>query len=67
MLGKSWRTSSLGIIAILTAVLGAAKALLDGDPATNVDYPALIATVSAGIGLLKARDNVVTSEQAGAK
>lgn len=62
---KSWRTSAAGIIAIVVAVLGAFQALIDGNPNTNPDWTAVIASVSAGIGLLKARDNVVSSKEVG--
>lgn len=62
----SWRTTLAGIAAILTAGGTALTALADGDPMTNPDWAALIAAVIAGIGLLFARDNKVTSEQAGA-
>jgi hypothetical protein len=30
-MNKSWRTSTLGVVAILTAVLGCIKAILDND------------------------------------
>ena len=63
----SWRTSFLGVLAILSALIGAANALLDGNEATNVDYPTLLAALAAGWGLVHARDNRVTSEEAGAK
>ena len=63
----SWRTTTAGIIAIVISVLGAAQTLLDNDPKTNPDWPSLIAAFTAGAGLLNARDNKVTSEQAGAK
>jgi hypothetical protein len=41
--------------------------MLDSDPATNPDWSVVIATVTAGFGLLFARDNNVSSEEAGAK
>lgn len=59
----SWRTTFAGITTIVIAILGAAKAILDGDATTNPDYPAVIAAITAGLGLIKARDNVVSSEQ----
>lgn len=58
----------------LTAILGAiialavaGKALLDGDPNTNPDWSSLATTLTLAIGLFTARQNSVTSEQAGAK
>ena len=63
----SWKTTAFGVCTIVMALAGAGKALLDGDPATGVDIPMLIAYITTGIGLIMARDNNVTSEQAGAK
>ena len=63
----SWKTTVMGVCAILTAVVGAVKLLVDGDPATNPDWTAVIAAVAAGIGLIAARDNDKTSESVGAK
>jgi len=65
-MGASWRTTTAGIGAILIAVGSALGAQFDNDPATVADWGAVIAAVIAGIGLLFARDNKVTSEQAGA-
>ena len=64
---KSWKTTVAGIAAILTAGGAALTAISDGNPATEPDYAALIAACIAGLGLLFARDNNVTSEDAGAK
>lgn len=64
---KSWRTTSLGIITILAALLGVVKAFIDGDPSTNPDWTLVAAALTSGLGLIKASDNKVTSEQAGAK
>jgi hypothetical protein len=64
---KSWKTSAAGIGAILVAVGSAMTAHFDGDSLTTPDWGAVIAAVIAGIGLLAARDNRVTSESAGAK
>lgn len=61
------RTSAMGIAVIMVVVGGFVKSLLDGDPATVPDYDGTIAAITAGIGLLFARDSNVTSEQAGAK
>lgn len=54
---KSWRTSVAGIAAIAMAVA----------PALGVHIPPEVPAVLAGLGLMAARDNKVTSEQAGAK
>jgi len=63
----SWRTTTAGIGAILIALGSALSAQFDNDPATVPDWGSLIAAVVAGVGLLNARDNKVSSEQAGAK
>lgn len=65
-MGSSWRTTTAGIGAILIAIGSALAAQFDADPATVPDWGAVIAAGIAGIGLLFARDNKVTSEQAGA-
>jgi|TARA_R110000868_G_scaffold223216_10_gene475090 hypothetical protein len=64
---KSWKTSLTGIAAILTAVGAAIMALMDNDPATVIDVAATAAAIMAGVGLIFARDNNVSSEAAGAK
>lgn len=63
----SWKTSAAGIGAVLVAAGSALTAMFDNDPATLPDWGAVIAAVIAGIGLLFARDNKVSSEAAGAK
>ena len=67
IMNNSWRTTTLGIVTILTAVLNGAKALLDGDLSTVPEVGSIITAVTAGIGLICARDHKVTSEEAGAK
>ena len=64
---KSWKTTTLGILTLVGAAVAAAKALLDNDPTTVPNWEAVITAATAGFGLLFARDNNVTSEQAGAK
>ena len=61
---KSWRTSVTGLVSILAAIANAASLMLDDNPNTNADWTATIAAITAGLGLLFARDNKVTSEQA---
>jgi hypothetical protein len=63
----SWRTTTAGIAAIVVAIGTAVGALFDADPLTLPDWGAVAAAVMAGVGLLAARDNKVSSEQAGAK
>jgi hypothetical protein len=56
-LGKNWKTTGLGIAAILTAGGAALTALADGNDATVPDWGALIAAVIAGVGLIFAKDS----------
>ncbi len=53
---KNTKTTLAGVGAILVAVGGALKALFDGDPTTNLDLITTIAAVTAGIGLIWAKD-----------
>lgn len=53
---KNTKTTIAGIGAILVAVGGALKALFDGDPSTNLDLTATVAAISAGVGLIMAKD-----------
>ena len=64
---KSWKTTTAGIAAIVAALATAVGALFDADPLSTPDWGAVAAAVMAGIGLIAARDNGVTSEQAGAR
>lgn len=63
----SWKTSAAGIGAVLVAAGSALTAMFDADPTTVPDWGAVVAALIAGIGLLFARDNNVSSEAAGAK
>ena len=53
---KNTKTTLAGIGAILVAVGGTLKAIFDGDPTTSVDITSTIAAVSAGLGLIMAKD-----------
>ena len=53
---KNTKTTIAGIGAILVAVGGALKALFDGDPSTNLDITTTVAAISAGVGLIMAKD-----------
>lgn len=50
------KTTLAGIGSILAAVGFALKAIFDADPTTNVDIGSTIAAVTAGIGLILAKD-----------
>ena len=64
----SWRTTTCGVLAIVAAAINSvAIPLLDGIPSTQPDWTTFGAVLLAGIGLLFARDNKVSSEQAGIK
>lgn len=66
MLKGSFRTNGAGIGAIVIAIGGIITGLTDSDPKTP-DWTASIAAIIAGVGLLAARDNKVSSEEVGAK
>jgi hypothetical protein len=57
---KSWKTTVLGILGILTLLVSAAKALLDSDPATNLDLSIFIPALFAAVTGLFAKDSNVT-------
>ena len=64
----SWKTTLCGILGILAAAINLiAIPLLDADPVTTANFGGFLAIAVPAIGLLFARDNNVTSEQAGAK
>jgi len=62
----SWKTTTGGVIALLVLLLNAAAAMLDDDPETNPDLNA-IGVAAVAVSALFARDNSVSSEEAGAK
>lgn len=64
---SSIKTTAAGVCAIIAALAGACSALFDGNPSTSPDWASVGAAIMAGIGLISARDNSVSSEQAGAK
>ena len=53
---KNTKTTLAGLGAILIAVGGALRASFDNDPTTNLDIAATIAAITAGIGLIMAKD-----------
>jgi len=64
---KSWKTTTAGLAAIIAAIALAISNHFDGDPATVADWTAAITAFTAGVGLILARDNDTTSEEAGAR
>jgi hypothetical protein len=64
---RSWKTTVLGVGAILVAVGGALVAMFDESAETVVNVEATVAAVMAGLGLIFARDNGVPSEDAGVR
>ncbi len=64
---QSWKTSLSGIFAGLAILLAQAITLTDSDPLTNPEYTQIVAAIGLIVMGLNARDNDVTSEQAGAK
>ena len=62
---KSWKTTLAGVLSIGVAVGSAALAWLK--TGALPDLGAVVAAVTAGVGLLMARDNDKSSEQVGAK
>jgi len=66
-LSGSWRTTLGGAAVILATIANAIRAVTDNDPATNLNFEVLIAGISAGLAMIAARDNKVSSEEAGAK
>ena len=64
---KSWKTTVAGIAGVIAAIATAVQAQFDADPATVPDWAMVGGLLAAGIGLLLARDNNKTSEQAGAR
>lgn len=71
MLNGSWRTTVTGALGLIMAVGAFAKIgydfLVEGKPPTSVDVMFAIGAITRSIGLLAARDDKVTSEEAGAK
>lgn len=63
---KSWRTTTAALLGIVSMIALAVKAMIDGDPSTSPQLEVVIPAVIGQIGLIFARDNVVSSEQAGA-
>lgn len=64
---KSWKTTTVGILTAIGIIAAQLSYLFDTDPQTVFDLQVVFAALGvAGIGFF-ARDNNVTSEEAGAK
>lgn len=61
------KTTAMGILAIIAAIVGAISATIDGNEATIPDWTSVAAALVAGIGLIFARDNNKSSEDVGLK
>ena len=61
---KSWKTTAAGVVGIVVAVGSAALVWLKTGAVP--DFGPVVAAVTAGVGLIAARDNDKTSEQVGA-
>jgi hypothetical protein len=67
MMTKSWKTSLAGIAAVGVVLFAALEMQFDNNPLTVPNWGAVVGAMIAGVGLLFARDNDVSSESAGAK
>lgn len=64
----SWKTSSAAIASIIATILSLVVVpLIDSDESTKPQYAEAVSIISAGVGLLFARDNNKTSEDIGLK
>lgn len=64
-IGPSWRTTVAGIVTLVLAVVLIVLASTSKRELSAVEIGLIGALVPAGLGLLTARDNTVTSEQVG--
>lgn len=49
----SWKTTTLGVMTILSAIAGATTKYLNGEP---IDWEFVVTSFIAGLGLIKAKD-----------
>jgi predicted Zn-dependent protease len=62
---SSWKTSLAGVASILTGLLALVHSGQNGT-ITTADITTALTAITAGVGLIFARDNNVSSEEAGA-
>ena len=67
MKNSSWKTTTAGVSAIVAAIAGALNLVFDGNTMTNPDWTSVIAAITAGVGLVMARDNDKSSEDVNKK
>jgi hypothetical protein len=56
-MGKNWKTTATGSLLIAQCIIEAIVAYLQGHP---IDYGGIMIRITAGIGLLAAKDSNVT-------
>ena len=66
MMHGSWKTSAAGVAALIGGIQAIVMALAS-DPIDWNDFGTAVGVVAAGVVGLLARDNKVSSEEAGAK
>ena len=59
-IAKSWKTTTLGVLALVTLLAGAATAVLDNDPATTIDFGQLVPALLAAVAAIFSKDANVT-------
>lgn len=64
LLSPSWRTSAAGVLGFLDLLIGQLQNVFDDKADTTFDFNLIIGAAIIMWGLLNARDNKVTSEQA---
>ena len=64
---KSWETTLLGVLQFLVVLFTQVSYVIDADPLTVINYGVIISSAVAMIAFIKARDNNVSSEDAGAR
>ena len=64
---KSWKTTAAGWATFIAALATQLNVEWDGDPLTVANWGIVVAALFLALGLTAARDNGVTSKQAGAE